>query len=70
MKIESSGAVATLMKTKSSGAGAMFMKRRAAEPVLCHFYDGSAALNNLNCSRAHGPSRVKIKDINCFSNNL
>jgi len=31
MKKESSGAEATLMKTKSSGAGAMFMKRRAPE---------------------------------------
>jgi len=41
---ESSGDGATLMKTKSSGAGAMFMKRRAPEPELCHFYDGSAAL--------------------------
>jgi len=43
MKKESSGAGATLMKTKSSRAGAMFMKR-AAEPELRHFYDGSAAL--------------------------
>ena len=33
------------MKTKSSGAGAAFMKRRAPEPEVCHFYDGSAALN-------------------------
>ena len=32
------------MKTKSSGAGAMFMKRRALEPELYHFYDGSTAL--------------------------
>ena len=32
------------MKTKSSGAGATFMNRRALEPELCHFYDGSAAL--------------------------
>jgi len=47
MKNESSGAGTTLMKTKSSwaGTGAMFMKRRAAEPVLCHFYDGSTALD-------------------------
>jgi len=44
MKKESSGAGDTLMKTKSSGAGVMFMKRRAAEPELYHFYDGSAAL--------------------------
>jgi len=44
--MESSGTGATLMKTKSSGAGAgtMFMKRRAPEPELCHFSDGSAAL--------------------------
>jgi len=41
---ESSGAAATLIKTKSSGAGAMFMKRRTPEPELCHFYDGSAAM--------------------------
>ena len=36
----------TLIKSKSSGAGAgaMFMKRKAPVPVLCHFYDGSAAL--------------------------
>jgi len=34
MEKESSGAGATLMKTKSSGAGAMFMKRRAPEPEL------------------------------------
>jgi len=33
-KKESSGAGATLMKTKSSGAGAMFMKRIAPEPEL------------------------------------
>jgi len=32
------------MKTKSSGARVMFRKRRAAEPELCHFYDGFAAL--------------------------
>jgi len=32
------------MKTNSSGAGATFMDRRAPEPELCHFYDGSAAL--------------------------
>jgi len=32
------------MKTMSSGAGAMFMKKRALEPKLYHFYDGSAAL--------------------------
>jgi len=46
MKKESSGARAraTLIKAKSSGAGAMFMKRRAPEPELCHFYDGSAAV--------------------------
>jgi len=44
MKKESSGAGATLMKTKISGAGAMFMKRRAPESELCHFYDGSAAV--------------------------
>jgi len=46
MKIDSSGAGATLMKIKSSGAeaGTMFMKRRAPEPEQCHFYDGSAAL--------------------------
>jgi len=43
---ESSGAGATLMKTKSSGAGAgaMFIKRRAPELELCHFCAGSAAL--------------------------
>jgi len=65
MKKESSGAGAraTLMKTKSSGAGATFMKRRAADPELCHFYDGSAALNNPHCSRAHKLSRVKIQQI-------
>jgi len=40
MKKESSGAGATLIKTRSSGAGAMFMKRRAPEPELCHFHDG------------------------------
>jgi len=44
MKKESSGAGAALMKDKSSGTGAIFMKRRAPEPVLSHFYDGSAAL--------------------------
>ena len=32
------------MKTMNSGAGAMFMKKRALEPTLYHFYDGSAAL--------------------------
>ena len=32
------------MKKESSGAGALFMKKRAPEPELCHFYDGSAAL--------------------------
>jgi len=32
------------MKTMSSGAGAMFMKKRAPDPKLYHFYDGSAAL--------------------------
>jgi len=32
------------MKKERSGAGAMFMKRRAPEPHLCYFYDGSAAL--------------------------
>jgi len=37
---------ATLMKTKNSGYGAMLMKRRAPDPELCHFYDGSAALKN------------------------
>jgi len=37
---------ATRVKTKSSGAGVavMFMKRRAPEPELCHFYDGTTAL--------------------------
>jgi len=46
MKKVSSGARATLMKTKSfgDGVGAMFMKRKAPEPELCHFYDGCAAL--------------------------
>jgi len=44
MKKESSGAGAALMKDKSSGTGAIFMKRRAPEPALSHFYDGSAAL--------------------------
>jgi len=46
MKEESSGAGTTVMKTNSSGAGAgaTFMNRRAPEPELCHFYDGSAAL--------------------------
>jgi len=33
----------TFMKTKRSGAEVMFMKR-ALEPALCHFSDGSAAL--------------------------
>jgi len=32
------------MKIKSSGAGAVFMKITPQEPVLYHFYDGSAAL--------------------------
>jgi len=32
------------MKNESSRAGAIFMKRRAGEPELCHFYDGSTAL--------------------------
>jgi len=27
-----------------AGAGAMFMKRKALEPEMCKFYDGSAAL--------------------------
>jgi len=44
MKKESSGAGAALMKNKSSGARAIFMKKRAPEPELCNFYDGSAAL--------------------------
>ena len=35
---------ANLLKTKSSRARAMFMEKRAAEPELWHFYDGSAAL--------------------------
>jgi len=43
-KKESSGAGATLMKTKSSRAGAMFINEKAPEAKLCHFYDGSAAL--------------------------
>ena len=60
------------MKTKSSGggAGAMFMKRRAPEPELGHFYGGSAARNNPHCSRAHRGPRVKIQQINWFSNNF
>jgi len=45
MKKETFAAGATQMKTKrNSIAGDMFMKRRALEPELCHFYDGSAAL--------------------------
>jgi len=46
MKKASSGAGATLRKTKSSigGVGAMFMKRKGPESELCHFYDGSIAL--------------------------
>jgi len=44
MKKETSGAGAIVMETKSSGAGIMFVKRRAPEPQLCHFYNGSAAL--------------------------
>jgi len=46
MKKESSGAGATLMKTRTSEAraGAIFMKTSAPEPEMCHFYDGSAAL--------------------------
>ena len=47
MKNESFEAGATLMKTNSSwaGTGAMFMQRRAADPVLCHLYDSSTALD-------------------------
>jgi len=50
MKKESSGARATLMKTRSSegGAGAV------------SFYDGSAVLNNPHCIREYRRSRVKI----------
>ena len=46
MKKESSGARATLTNTMSSGAvaGAMLVKRRAPEPELCHFHDGSTSL--------------------------
>jgi len=46
MKKESSGARATLKKTKTSGsgAGAIFMKTRIPEPDLCRFYNGSTAL--------------------------
>jgi len=40
MKKESSGAA--LMKTKSSGAHVH--EKRASEPELCHFYDGSPTL--------------------------
>jgi len=32
------------MKTISSEAGAMFMNKGTPGPELCHFYDGSAAL--------------------------
>jgi len=31
-------------KSTGAGAGAIFMKRRAPEPELHHFYDGSAYL--------------------------
>ena len=41
---ENKQARAGAMKKESSRAGAMFMKRRAPEPELCHFCDGSAAL--------------------------
>jgi len=41
MKKETFGA--TFMKPKSSRAEVMFMKR-AQEPALCHFSDGSAVL--------------------------
>jgi len=34
MNKESSGARATLMKTKSSGAGAMFMKKKLKNSVI------------------------------------
>jgi len=46
IKKESSGAGATLMKTKSSGAGAgaTFMERRVPEAELHNFYAGSATL--------------------------
>jgi len=36
------------------------LKPTAAEAELCHFYDGTAALNNPLCNRAHRRSRVKI----------
>jgi len=32
------------MKTRSSTARVMPMKRKALEPILCHFYDDSTAL--------------------------
>jgi len=37
------------METKSSGSGAVviYMKRRAPEPEQRHFYDGSAALQEI-----------------------
>jgi len=38
----------------SSGAGGMFMKKRAPEPKLYHFYDGSAALR-LEASKLKTP---------------
>jgi len=50
IKKESSGARATLMKANSSGGGT----------GAVHFYDGSTALNNPRCNRAHRQSRVKI----------
>ena len=38
------GAGAVKNESSGAGAGAMFMKRRAPEPELRHFYNGSAAL--------------------------
>ena len=66
------------MKTMSSGAGGMFMKKRAPEPKLYHFYDGSAALRLEACKLKPSCSRViatnetiRVKGgLGCFSTSV
>jgi len=66
------------MKTMSSGVGAMFMKKRAPEPKLYNFYDGSAALRleaskvKTSCSRAIATNKtVRVKGgLGCFGTSV
>jgi len=60
------------MKKESSGAGAMFMKRRALEPKLFHFYDGSAALiiSETKHERSCNTKSYKVENIITFEKEL